>query len=105
MSFGFGRDELQRGAPAMPARLSHVHIQFGLIVCLVLNLCLTSCSRKSASAGQETAASGSRAAVGNGASPIYTPPGAVYEVTYTPNTVRIDLQTTEKLLRSVSDDA
>ena len=89
----------------MPARLSHVRIQFGLIVCLVLNLCLTSCSRKSSSSGQETAASGSRASVGNGASPFYTPPGAVYEVTYTPNTVRIDLQTTEKLLRSVSDDA
>jgi len=29
----------------------------------------------------------------------------VYDVTYTPNTIRIDFPTTQKLLRSVSDDA
>ncbi len=35
---------------------------------------------------------------------FYTPSGAVFEVTYTPNTVRIDFPTVEKTLRSVSPD-
>jgi len=36
---------------------------------------------------------------------FYTPPGAVYDVKYTPNTIRIDLPTVQKTLHSVSDDA
>ncbi|MHB8652662.1 MAG: hypothetical protein ACYDA9_02160 [Terriglobia bacterium] len=36
---------------------------------------------------------------------FYTPPGAVYDVKYTANTVRIDLPTVQKTLRSVSPDA
>ena len=36
---------------------------------------------------------------------FYTPPGAVYQVTYTPNTVRLDLATVQKTLRSMSPDA
>lgn len=36
---------------------------------------------------------------------FYTPPGAIYDVKYTSNTVRIDFPTTRKLLRSVSGDA
>jgi hypothetical protein len=43
--------------------------------------------------------------IGSTPSQFYTPPGAVYQVTYTPNTVRIDLAAVQKSLRSVSSDA
>jgi hypothetical protein len=36
---------------------------------------------------------------------FYTPPGSVFEVKYTANTVRIDLPTVQKTLRAVSPDA
>jgi hypothetical protein len=89
----------------MHVRLNRAHFQFGLIASLVLPLCLTSCSRKGASSGPESSNSGGHTLAENVPSPFYTPPGAVYDVTYTPNTVRIDFPTTQKLLRSVSDDA
>ena len=89
----------------MHVRLNRAHIQFGLIVSPVLLLCLTSCSRKGTSSGPESSTSGGHTLSENFPSPFYTPPGAVYDVTYTPNTIRIDFPTTQKLLRSVSDDA
>jgi len=73
-----------------------------LVTALVLHLSSCSSSRKSSA---EDTASSSRLSPGQLPSSFYTPPHAVYEVTYTPNTVRIDFPTTQRLLRSVSEDA
>lgn len=68
-------------------------LTFGLSSC-------SSCSRSTSPSGSSGSASASPAPAG-----FYTPPGAVFEATYTPNTVRIDFSTVKKTLRSVSDDA
>lgn len=60
----------------------------------------SACTRKS-----ENSASPVNGSAADTPAPFYTPPGAVYDVKYTPNTVRIDFPATAKLLRSVSDDA
>lgn len=88
----------------MHVRFHRTLLQFGLTASLALSMLLASCSKTSAPAGQETPGKG-HAAAGSAPTPFYTPPGAVYDVTYTPNTVRIDLPATQKLLRSVSEDA
>lgn len=82
---------------------------------LGLLLCLESCSScshapaRSGPAATTSAPSNPSPAPAEplGAVPpsFYTPPGAVFQVTYTPNTVRIDLPTVQKTLRSVSSDA
>lgn len=54
----------------------------------------SSCSRPSVTGGASSSAPAQ----------FYTPPGTVFDVTYTPNTVRIDLPTAQKTLQSVSDD-
>lgn len=72
-----------------------------LVAMLAVLLSACSSSKKSV----EGAALGSRGALTKGPYGFSTPAGAVYEVTYTPNTVRIDFPTTQKLLRSVSADA
>jgi hypothetical protein len=77
---------------------------FGLIAVVFLSLIAASCSRKQTSGETERSGSGRQASAGSTPSNFYTPPGAVYEVTYTPNTIRIDFPTTAKLLRSVSED-
>jgi len=73
-----------------------------LVTSLVLQLSSCSSSRKSAA---DNTGTGSHLPSGQLPSSFYTPPHAVYEVTYTPNTVRIDFPTTQRLLRSVSEDA
>lgn len=65
---------------------------------LSLSSC-SSCSRKPTTGGPAGGAASSAAPP-----QFYTPPGAVFEATYTSNTVRIDLPTTQKTLRSVSRD-
>lgn len=80
-------------------------------------LCLSSCSGCSSNntpghpATPSTTAnptptgnSGAGAAATPAPSQFYAPPGAVFDVTYTPNTVRIDLPTVQKTLRAVSPD-
>ncbi|HET7841199.1 MAG TPA: hypothetical protein VFM21_06315 [Terriglobia bacterium] len=77
---------------------------------LSLSSC-SSCSRKTAPGGGPAGQAASGGGPGNGAvttnapPQFYTPPGAVFEATYTPNTVRIDFPTVQKTLRSVSPDA
>jgi len=75
----------------------------GLVLTAIMVLHLSSCSSSKKSAAD--AASESHLPPGQLPSSFYTPPHAVYEVTYTPNTVRIDFPTTQRLLRSVSEDA
>jgi hypothetical protein len=66
---------------------------------------LVSCSQKTPS-GTSAANSGSASArLSDTPSGFYVPQGAVFDVKYTDNTVRIDLATVQKTLRSVSDDA
>lgn len=60
---------------------------------------LSSCSKNAATSGSSGGAS-----VGGTPAQFYTPPGAIYDVKYTDNTVRIDLPTVQKVLRSVSSD-
>jgi hypothetical protein len=79
-------------------------------------LCLSSCSGCSsnntpghpgtAATANPTPPGSSGAGVAATPAPpqFYAPPDAVYEVTYTPNTVRIDLPTVQKTLRAVSPD-
>lgn len=70
-----------------------------LVVGLLCPVLLSSCSKNTATSGSD-----------GGASPagvtarFYTPPGAVFQATYTPNTVRIDFPTAKRTLRSVSPD-
>lgn len=66
---------------------------------LLLGSC-NSCSRNSATGGPSSGAATTVAPA-----PFYTPPGAVFQATYTRNTVRLDLPTVQKALRSVSPDA
>lgn len=61
---------------------------------------LSSCSKNTATGGSSGGAS-----IAGTPAQFYTPPGAVYDVKYTDNTVRIDLPTVQKALRSVSSDA
>jgi hypothetical protein len=68
-------------------------------LCLLLNACY-SCSRKPPAGGVGSGAASTAAPAG-----FYTPPGAVFQATYTKNTVRLDLPTVQKTLRSVSQDA
>ena len=71
-------------------------------LCLVgLMLGLSSCSSCSRSASPSAPG---RSALGTAPADFYTPPGAVLEVQYTPDTVRIDFPTVQKTLRSVSED-
>ncbi len=66
-----------------------------LMLALVLSLAYCSaCSNKQAPSGGNGSESASFA----------PPPGTVFNVTYTANTVRIDLPAAQKTLRSVSDD-
>lgn len=74
---------------------------FALVAVMVLHLSSCSSSRKSV---DDDPALGSHLSPGQLPSSFYTPPHAVYEVTYTANTVRIDFPTTQRLLRSVSED-
>src|SRR6476660_1791650 len=74
-------------------RLTYVALVTGLV------LHLSSCSSSRKSSAEDTASS-SHLSPGQLPSSFYTPPHAVYEVTYTPNTVRIDFPTTQRLLRS-----
>ncbi|SPE27325.1 exported hypothetical protein [Candidatus Sulfotelmatomonas gaucii] len=78
-------------------------------------LCLSSCSgcsAKNAPSSPPASAATSSAPGGPGAgaaatpapSQFYAPRDAVYDVTYTPNTVRIDFPTVQKTLRAVSPD-
>ncbi len=66
---------------------------------LVSPVWLTSCSKNRATAGSAAGVS-----VPGTPSQFYTPQGAVYDVKYTDNTVRVDLPTIQKALKSVSDD-
>jgi hypothetical protein len=69
--------------------------------CLVLSLSsCSSCSRSSSPTSPSNVSTSSPAPP-----EFYNPPGAVFEATYTPNTIRIDFPTVKKSLRSVSDDA
>jgi hypothetical protein len=70
-----------------------------LSMALVSLVWASGCSRKSATGGPEGGASSAGVPAR-----FYTPPGAVFQATYTPNTVRIDLPTVKKNLRSVSPD-
>lgn len=60
---------------------------------------LSSCSKNAATSGSSGGAS-----IAGTPAQFYTPPGAIYDVKYTDNTVRIDLPTVQKVLRSVSSD-
>jgi len=71
-----------------------------LAACVVINLSsCSSCSRSSSPTGPSSVSNSSPAPAD-----FYTPPGAVLEATYTPNTIRLDFPTVKKTLRSVSDD-
>jgi hypothetical protein len=70
-----------------------------LVVVLVCQAWMTSCSKKTATGGPAGAASPAGVPA-----QFYTPPGAVFQATYTPNTVRIDFPTAKRTLRSVSPD-
>src|SRR5262249_21452965 len=83
-------------------RFTNRLIYVALVTGFVLSLSSCSSSRKSAA---DDASSGSHLSSGQLPPGFYTPPHAVYEVTYTANTVRIDFPTTQRLLRSVSEDA
>jgi hypothetical protein len=80
----------------------------GALFAASLALSLTSCSSCSrvlspgGSSGSSTSRGGASSAV---PSEFYTPPGAVFQATYTPDTVRIDFPTVRKTLVSVSPDA
>ncbi|HKV61822.1 MAG TPA: hypothetical protein VJO16_07915 [Candidatus Acidoferrum sp.] len=71
-----------------------------LTTALMMSLAwLSACSKKSATGSSE----GGAPTAGTPAQ-FYTPRGAVYDVKYTANTVRIDLPTVQKTLKSVSSD-
>ncbi|HSB74254.1 MAG TPA: hypothetical protein VLC12_01315 [Terriglobales bacterium] len=67
-------------------------------LCLILGSCY-SCSRNPSLGG------GRGAAATPAPAKFYTPAGAVFQASYTSNTVRLDLPTVQKTLRSVSQDA
>jgi hypothetical protein len=67
-------------------------------------IALVSCSQKTPT-GTSAANSDSASAPSDTPSLFYVPKGAVFDVKYTDNTVRIDLATVRKTLRSVSEDA
>jgi hypothetical protein len=76
-----------------------------LPIALLLSLVwISSCSRKTAPGGAEGGASTGGASAAGVPAQFYTPPGAVFQATYTANTVRIDMPTVKKTLRSVSPD-
>lgn len=68
----------------------------------VLVLCIAPVLASCSSANRGT--NGKAAAAAGTPAEFYAPPGAVYDVKYTPNTVRIDLPTVQKTLKSVSSD-
>jgi hypothetical protein len=79
---------------------------FGALVVISLTL-LSGCSSgtKSVSTGGSSGGpSGGGAASGTSPEQFYTPPGAVFQATYTSNTVRIDFATVKKTLKAVSPD-
>jgi hypothetical protein len=83
---------------------------FGALVVISLVL-LSGCSSGTksvetggSSGGPSGGGAGQGAVPGGGPGKFYTPPGAVFQATYTPNTVRLDYPTVEKTLRSVSPD-
>lgn len=65
---------------------------------------LAGCSKTSQKNAATSSDSAGRAAIAGTPAQFYTPEGAVYDVKYTSNTVRVDLPTAEKALKSVSSD-
>jgi hypothetical protein len=68
-------------------------------------IALVSCSQKTPVGASAANSDSARAPLPDTPSRFYVPKGAVFDVKYTDNTVRIDLATVQKTLRSVSDDA
>jgi hypothetical protein len=84
-------------------RPKHRIASLRLVVTLLAALTwLSSCAKKN-SPGPSGEASGGAPVAGTPVQ-FYTPRDAVYEVKYTPNTVRVDLPTVQKTLRAVSPD-
>jgi hypothetical protein len=71
-------------------------------VVVIVALCVAPLLASCGSGNHRTAEQA--AAVAGTPAQFYAPPGAVYDVKYTPNTVRIDLSTVQKTLKSVSSD-
>jgi len=76
----------------------------GLAALLPL-IVLFSCSKRAPSGTSAANSDPASARLSDTPSGFYVPKGAVFDVKYTDNTVRIDLATVQKTLRSVSDDA
>jgi hypothetical protein len=78
----------------LPVRIE----KLSAVLVLCIATALSSCSGGKHGTSENTAAPAGTPAA------FYAPPGAVYDVKYTPNTVRIDLPTVQKTLKSVSGD-
>ena len=76
-----------------------------ILAALLLPLCgLLSCSKKAGTGASAANTDSVTAPLSDTPSQFYVPKGAVFDVKYTDNTVRIDLATVQKTLRSVSND-
>jgi len=74
-----------------------------LAVCAVVScLCFTSCSKSKSAAGQSQSASA--APVAHPYKDLRDVPGTVFDVSYTPETVRVDESSWRASLKSVSSD-
>jgi hypothetical protein len=74
-------------------------VKFSLWLLLCLTVLLTGCKKTQSSAGTVT-----MTGVPSQFRDLRNLPGTVFDVTYTPNTIRIDLPTVQKTLRSLSED-
>lgn len=75
------------------------------VAALLPLIALLSCSKKTPTGPSAANADSASAPLSDTPPDFYTPKGAVFDVKYTDNTVRIDLATVQKTLRSVSGDA
>src|SRR6185437_2827240 len=82
-------------------------IRFSATLALFLAISLSGCKRSKSSSAQSGAQAGplTSAGVPSQFRDLRKLPGTVFEVTYTPNTVRIDFPTVQRTLKSVSSDA
>jgi hypothetical protein len=83
----------------------HQALRALIVASLILLPCCSSGRKNLPASSSEGGPSGGSAALGGGPAQFYTPPGAVFEATYTANTVRLDFPTVQRTLRSVSPDA
>jgi hypothetical protein len=75
-----------------------------LVACLILLSSCSSGTKNLPTSSSSGGPSGGGAASGISPGQFYTPPGAVFQATYTSNTVRIDFPTVKRTLKAVSPD-